>query len=89
MDGPSLGRGAVSTNPQSPCLSWSLPCPQCLALDAHSHPLSDRWENEARKLPQPILSEAQPRTSSFPSQGCDPRLVGSGRAETSRTGGGI
>lgn len=37
-------------------------------------PPSDRWLNEARRLPQPVPSEAQPRIQPFSKPGRDPGL---------------
>ena len=67
-----------STTWQSPCLSCSLPGPQCLAPDPHSHPHLTDGKMRPGGSHSPFPQRPSPESSAFPSQGCDPRLMGWG-----------
>lgn len=65
------GRPAVSARGSTPACLGHFVSPAPGAGPA-SPPPSSRRLNEARSLPQPVAPESSP----FPSQGCDPGLVG-------------
>lgn len=77
---PTPGRPAetVHTTWQSPCLSGSLPGPQSLGLDPHSHPHRTDGKMRPEGSHSPLPLRPSPESNLFPSQGCDPRLVGWG-----------